>query len=119
MPTLTIKQHAAEIHNELKEAVEGLSKHEKKILVKAVTNAIEDIKERQANPPERVVDQPTSEGGNLEQRVGLAPLVTTPNNPTAPATIQVAHRTNAGNTINSTLGITAQIERQKKRPGNH
>ena len=63
----------------------GLSKNAKERLLKAMTKAVEDINERQSNPPQRVVDQPTSEGGNLEQRVGPAPPVTITSNPTAPA----------------------------------
>ena len=70
MPTFTRAQHATEVHNELKEAVSGLSKNAKKRLLRAMIKAVEDIREKQANPPQRVVDQPTSEGGNLEQRVG-------------------------------------------------
>ena len=114
LPTFTREQHATEVHNELKEEVEGLSKHAKKRLLKAMTKAIEDIKERQANPPQRVVDQPTSEGGNLEQRVGPVSPVTTTNNQTAPVTIQAAHRTHTHSTRKNTPGITAHIERPKE-----
>ena len=113
MPTFTRAQHATEVHNELKEALSELSKNAQKRLLRAMAKAVEDIKERQANPPQRVVDQLTSEGGNLEQRVGPAPSVTTTSNPTVPLKTQAAPRTHARNTRHSTPGITARIKRPK------
>ena len=113
MPTFTREQHATEVHNKLKEAVSGLSKNTKKKVLGAMTKTIEDITEQQANPPQRVVDQPTSEGGNLEQRVGPAPPVTTTSNPTAPARTQAAPMTHTRNTRHNTPGIMSQIKRPK------
>ena len=93
MHIFTRNQHATKVHNKLKEAVERLIKHAKNILVKEITKAIEAIKERQANPPQRVFDQPTSEVRSMEQRLGPAPPVTRTSNPTAPAMIQSLLRT--------------------------
>ena len=120
MPTFTHKQHATEVHNKLKEAADWLSKHAKERLVKAMTKAIEEIKERQANPLQRVVDQPTPEDGSMEQRVRPAPPVTTTSNPTASSMIQAAPRTHTRNTRNNTPGITAKkMKYKKKQIGNH
>ena len=84
MPTFTPEQHAVEVHNELTECVQSLSKKAKKKLLKAMATAIEKLTTPVIDPPQKVNVVATSEGEAAIQRLDVRPPVTTSTNPTAP-----------------------------------
>ena len=116
MPTFTREQHAIEVNNELKEAVQKLKPKEKGKILKLMSRMVTEVADSINKPPRRVEKTTSSEGEDRTQRVGTAPTVTTTTNPTGKRQIQTAPRTHQRVTRNNVPGATMPIIQPEEAP---
>ena len=106
LPTFTPEQHVQEVHRELFESVQMLSKPAKRKFLRKIAKALEVISN---DATEQRVQIERSEGEIAIQRVE-APPVTTINNSTDPKTLATKPRTHERLTRNNTPGSLPIIE---------